>query len=276
MFRVAFLRLAMVAWMAAALLATMSCQYASAQQSGQGQFKDYPGTVLNGLPTATVPLDMESCRKLCSDRSGCAGFDHSSSTNECRIFGAVSGARDNATFTASTRYPVPGYREVETVEEAPARTFDLFVHYDAYGFDLVQGDASSLDQCQNSCEANAECRAFTFNAWNQKCFLKSGSAELRLEPRATTGLLSGTPHPGFRSTSVVMEYYRGYTMSGTQFGNPRVASSREQCENLCWEKDQCIAFSFIRSQRECRMYEHADNRFPSGGVESGAKIQPRP
>lgn len=278
MFRVAFLRWPIGVQVAAAMLVALSYQAAYAQQAGDGQFMSYQGTALNGFSTANVQLEPERCRKVCSERSGCVGFDHSSGTNECRLFGAVSGARDDSSFNASTRYPVPGYREaaLEREQEEPPPAFEYYPHYDAYGFDLAQGGASSLTQCEDACRGNSECKAFTFNAWNQKCFLKSGTAELRLEPRATTGLLNGMPHPGYRSANVVMEYYRGYTMSGTQLGSSRVATSRDKCENLCWERVQCIAFSFTTSQRECRLYQDADNRFPRGGVDSGAKIQPRP
>lgn len=280
MFRVALFEFPSVARMAAAMLALIFCQIANAQQAGTGQFMDYPGTVLNGLITATVPLDMEQCRRVCSDRSGCVGFDHSSATNECRIYGAVSGARDDTSFNASTRYPVPGYREATVQTAQPtadflSRTFTHDVNFDLTGFDLEQSPATSLAQCEDLCRGNAECRAFTFNAWNENCFLKNGVGKLRLDPRATTGLISGSQHPGYRETQVVMEYYSKSRISGTQLGQPRVAGSRDQCENLCWERQQCAAFTFIRAERECRLYEHADNRFPRNGFESGAKVQPR-
>lgn len=280
MFRVALFNSRSAARVAAAMLALMLCQVAHAQETGGGQFMDYQGTVLNGLVTASIPLDMEQCRKICSDRSGCVGFDHASATNECRIYGAVSGARDDTSFNASTRYPVSGYREAtmqpaQPMEDFQSRTFTHDVDYDLTGFDLEQIPAASLSQCEDLCRGNSECKAYTFNAWNQNCFLKSGLGKLRLDPRATTGLVSGTQHPGYRDTPVVMEYYNKSRISGTQFGQLRVAGSRGQCENLCWEREQCVAFSFLRSQRECRLYDHADNRFPRNGVESGAKVQPR-
>lgn len=274
-FKVALLKTARL--VVAAVLTVISAPMLFAQQTGpQGELIDYQGTVLNGLTTAQVLMTLEQCQKLCTDRSGCAGFDHSSSTNQCRLFAGIASAREDTQFTAGTRYPIGGYREPPPTEEASPRTFEHYANYDLFGFDLDQGSATSISQCEDLCRGNDECQAFTFNEWNQKCFLKSGTAELRLEPRATTGVLSGTAHPGFRNASVVMEYYHDYVISGSQIGNPRVASSREQCEGICWGRDQCIAFSFSRRQRECRLFDHADNRFPRGGIESGAKIQPRP
>lgn len=260
----------------AAVMILVSAPTLFAQETGTpGELLDYPGTLLNGLVTAEVLMTPDKCRKLCTDRSGCAGFDHSSSTNQCRLFGGIASAREDTASTAGTRYPITGYREPTPVA-GPPRTFDHYANYDLFGFDLDQGAATSLAQCEDFCRENEECRAFTFNEWNQKCFLKSGTAELRLEPRATTGVLTGTAHPGYRNASVVMEYYRHYIISGSQIGNSRVANSRDQCESMCWDREQCIAFSFSRRQRECRLFDHADNRFPRGGMESGAKIQPRP
>jgi hypothetical protein len=278
MYRVAFLDWTRTARAAvAAVMTVVSAQALLAQETGTpAELLDYPGTLLNGFVTAEVLMTPEKCRKLCTDRPGCAGFDHSSSTDQCRLFGGIASAREDTASTAGTRYPITGYKEPTPRQDATSRTFERYVHYDLFGFDLDQGTATSLVQCEDLCRGNEQCQAFTFNEWNQKCFLKNGAAELRLEPRATSGLLSGTAHPGYRNASIIMEYYQDYTMSGSQIGNPRAASSREQCESLCWGRDQCIAFTFSRRQRECRLFDHADNRFPRGGMESGAKIQPRP
>lgn len=277
MYRVAFLDWTKIGRaVAAAVMTVVSAQALLAQETGNpGELLDYPGTLLNGLVTAEVLTTPDKCRKLCTDRSGCAGYDHSFSKNQCRLFGGIASAREDAASTAGTRYPITGYREPTPVA-APHRIFNHYANYDLFGFDLDQGAATSLAQCEDFCRGNEECRAFTFNEWNQMCFLKSGTAELRLEPRATTGVLAGTAHLGYRNAAVVMEYYRDSVISGSQLGNSRVANSREQCESMCWDREQCIAFSFSRRQRECRLFDHADNRFPRGGMASGAKIQPRP
>lgn len=248
--------------------------------------QEYPGTTLSGLITAQVKAPEERCRKICTERSGCAGFDISSSTGQCRIFGGIAGARDDSSSTAATRYPVAGYRaptagfEETEPDEVPsdsvARNFKTYPNYDLFGFDLSDSPASSMEQCETLCRENGECRAYTFNEWNQKCFLKSGSGNLRLEPRARTGVLTEDQQPRYRDAQVVMEYYRGYTITGNQVGTTRSSSSRDSCESMCWDSDQCIAFSFLRAQKQCRMYDYATNRFAKSGVDSGAKIQPRP
>lgn len=249
-------------------------------------FQRYPGATLSGLITAQVTTPEDRCRKICTERSGCAGFDFSSSTGQCRIFGGIAGARDDSSSTAATRYPVAGYRlpssdfEESEPDEVPsdevARNFLTYLNYDVFGFDLGDSPATSMAQCESLCRQSRECRAYTFNEWNQKCFLKSGSSDLRLEPRARTGVLTSDRQPSFRDAQVVMEYYRGYTITGSQIGGARSTTSRDSCESMCWNSEQCIAFSFLRGQKQCRMYDQATNRFAKSGVDSGAKIQPRP
>lgn len=272
-FRVASRKVRTIVRVVAALLFSVLCvPTLLAQESAS--LNDYPGTSLSGLTTAQVELSLDQCRKICIDRTGCTGFDHSSTTNQCRLFGGIASARDDSSSNAATRYPVPGYRP--PTSQIVAKSFQHYPNFDLFGFDLAQGPADSMVQCESLCRDNAECKAFTYNEWNQKCFLKSGTNELRLEPRAQTGVLIGDVQPGYRNAQVVMEYYHGYTMSGSQTGNPRVATTRDQCESMCWGSNQCIAFSFVKTQRECRLFNHASNRFPKAGVESGSKIQPRP
>ncbi|ESX57012.1 hypothetical protein X760_22685 [Mesorhizobium sp. LSHC422A00] len=77
-------------------------------QSAQELFR-YPQTFLNGAVSATVSVPLEACSKLCSARSGCAGFDHSSHGGVCRLFSSVAGAQESQGHTAGTRSLVTGY-----------------------------------------------------------------------------------------------------------------------------------------------------------------------
>lgn len=275
---------AKVLLIAFSILSVISAGIPAMAQTAQssGPFTSYPFANLNGIQSAELRKSLEDCRKICSDRSGCVGFDHIPSTNQCRLFAAVSSARDNAEATAETRYPINGFRtpapqQQPPVEEAkPERQFTLFANYDAFDNDLDSIPSDSLEQCQQACRDNAQCSVFTFNAWNKKCFLKAGAGDLRLDPRATTGVSTERGQPSFRNSQVVMEYYHSYVMSGTRIGPPRVANNRQQCENICWENDRCVAFSFDGGDRACSMFDKADNRFPRRGIESGSKVQPRP
>ena len=44
----------------------------------------------------------------------------------------------------------------------------------------------SSDQCEKLCRRDSRCRAYSYDAWNHYCFLKSALGPLRLEPRSVT------------------------------------------------------------------------------------------
>lgn len=70
----------------------------------------YPGTSLGGLTSAEAPMSLDDCRKLCVDRQGCVGFDHQTSTNQCRLFAAIGSTRPDPASNAGTRNSIAGYR----------------------------------------------------------------------------------------------------------------------------------------------------------------------
>lgn len=92
----------------ASLLPPTGIRPANAQSAGE--FFDYPQTLLNGAVSATVSVPVGSCMKLCVARTGCVGFDHSSSDGLCRLFSSVDGADESQTSVAGTRSLVTGYR----------------------------------------------------------------------------------------------------------------------------------------------------------------------
>jgi hypothetical protein len=238
---------------------------------------NYPETHLGGIAAAELSVPEYQCRNECTGRRGCAGFDYSPSTNACRLFATVSSAYTDVSSSAATRIRIPEYHDpVNSPQEPAPMVFNRFSHYDLGGYDMSVGPGTSVEECENSCRGLQGCQAFTFNAWNQKCFLKNGTGALRLDPRATTGVLAGLNHPGYRDTPVTIEHYGNYIISGRQLGDTLRTGSRDQCESFCWGVGQCIAFSFSPARLSCVLFSDTDNRFAKSGVQSGAKIQQRP
>ncbi|WP_354316737.1 PAN domain-containing protein [Sinorhizobium fredii] len=83
------------------------------------QLLEYPDTVLSGNVSAELPKPLAGCRKLCDERSGCAGFDHASATNTCRMFSSVTAARVSRGSVASTRQAVSGYIDPANLPPPP-------------------------------------------------------------------------------------------------------------------------------------------------------------
>ncbi|RWM48378.1 MAG: hypothetical protein EOR78_29465 [Mesorhizobium sp.] len=249
-------------------------------------FFDYPQTMLNGPVSATVTIPvLESCRRLCSTRSGCIGFDYSSPGGLCRLFSAVVGAGDSQDHTAATRSLIPGYRpptnppappapvpEVAAVEPPPA-SFSRFLNRDLTGGSIASMAAQDADQCEAICRTTGPlCRAYTYDAWNRKCFLKGETGQLLMNARATSGVISDLGAPSSSGAPVHMEYFNNKAFSGNGF---RVVASpnRDTCGNECWNVEQCVAFGFTVSQRRCVLFDQPGEYFSSRGTDSGAKRQ---
>ncbi|MGO8169139.1 PAN domain-containing protein [Rhizobium ruizarguesonis] len=102
-----------------ALAAIILVGSAAGQDSGP-RFNDYPDTALKGFITAELPKrDIGECRRICEERSGCAGFDHRQQNKTCRLFGSVASAASGPGSFAATRERVPDYHlRSNSVEEA--------------------------------------------------------------------------------------------------------------------------------------------------------------
>lgn len=105
--RAAGLLLRVAAAIAAAVVPSGGLRPANAQSSEE-LFR-YPQTLLRGTVSATVSVPLEACKVFCSARSGCLGFDYSSSDQICRLFASVGGATQNQQYIAGTRNLVTGY-----------------------------------------------------------------------------------------------------------------------------------------------------------------------
>ncbi|MBY3151402.1 hypothetical protein HFO56_03240 [Rhizobium laguerreae] len=83
---------------------------AVAQSPANGDFFDYPATLLNGDVSAEVQLPPADCRRLCTDRRGCVGYDYFHTTNICRTFSAVTSAKVERHGVAATRALLQNYQ----------------------------------------------------------------------------------------------------------------------------------------------------------------------
>ncbi|RVC84049.1 hypothetical protein EN745_00365 [Mesorhizobium sp. M4A.F.Ca.ET.022.05.2.1] len=291
--RNAGLLLALVGAIAAAVVPSAGIPSANAQSIGDLFY--YPHTSLNGIVSAKVSVQLESCRNLCSARSGCAGFDHSSNGDVCRLFASVGGAEESQGQTAGTRSLVTGYHppinqpaplqpaEPPPQPDQPAQqaiavtpppaTFRRFLNRDLKSRATETRQAESVDQCESMCRASEGwCRAFTYDAWNRKCFLKEGLGQLLMNARATSGVMSELGTPTASGAAAYFEYFNDKAFSGNGF---RVLSARArgECERDCSALDQCIAFGFTQSQKRCVLFDQPGEYSSSRGTDSGAKRQ---
>ncbi len=132
--------------------------------------------------------------------------------------------------------------------------------------------ATDLARCESACADNGSCRSYSFNMWNAMCFLK-GDPTLRLmEPSTSSGLRDGTYPPPISDTEISMVRFRHKLFPGVPFRQ----SSRdrfEDCEASCRDSESCVAFSFIKTELACRMFDSAGEYSNDDEADSGAKRQ---
>ncbi|MBZ9791693.1 PAN domain-containing protein [Rhizobium sp. 3T7] len=100
-----------------ALLATAAICLAAGSAFGADptsqQLFNYRETLLKGSVSASITKSEDDCRKICAARSGCAGFDHATKENECRLFESIVSGRADPGSVAATRALITGYKDPE-------------------------------------------------------------------------------------------------------------------------------------------------------------------
>ncbi len=152
------------------------------------------------------------------------------------------------------------------------RVFQVSRNRDTNGELLEKLSAKNVDACQQNCRADANCKSFTFNAWNKLC-LKKGPATLQwLEPSSTSGYLQGAKLPKESPVEITVQRYRGKKLPGTGYKTLNVATE-QSCFDLCKSDKVCLAYVFARSQNSCAMMKSAGEYSSNAEFDSGVKKQ---
>ena len=159
----------------------------------------------------------------------------------------------------------------EGAEEEPA-TFRQMPNTDLSGALIGKVDAGTIDQCQEACGKDRACAAYSFNTWNSVCFLKSEATMRFLDPSTVSGLKGETYPPPISDAMMAMLRFRNKTFPGEPLrSSPE--NRFEDCEASCEASDSCVAFSFVKSEAMCKIFEKTGEYTSDDGVDSGAKRQ---
>lgn len=162
-------------------------------------------------------------------------------------------------------------KPVDTAALTPAKSFQTVSNTDIGGPDIGRVSASSSSGCEQQCRTNSACRAYSFDKWNNLCFLKSRASTLKLEPKAVSGYVRGES-PSRSGVTVAIERYRGRAFPN-RAASTAPASSFEACEARCKNSDSCIAYSFQASSGDCGQFTSVGEYSPRSGVDIGVKRQ---
>jgi hypothetical protein len=140
-----------------------------------------------------------------------------------------------------------------------------------YGGDLSTLDLPDPGSCLSTCQSDSRCRAFSYDKWNKKCFLKDRVTVINLEPNSVSGTKDGTQAKR-SNAEITIQRRRTKGVIGKMLSE-KTALSINTCQRFCTEDTGCVAFSFALSRRQCQLYTSIDDIEPRQGVESGYKRQ---
>jgi hypothetical protein len=146
-------------------------------------------------------------------------------------------------------------------------------NYSLAGEDLQVINDSNTVQCEEACNAQSRCRAFTFDSWTSACFLKGSVTMMRLDPRNTSTLKEGTPKPTVSTVPKILNRYSNKAFPGYGYLIAE-QSDADDCEKRCTGDDLCVALTFKRTQRDCYLFKQVDIYSATPDADSAMKSQP--
>lgn len=159
-----------------------------------------------------------------------------------------------------------------SVYRLPPEIFTPYDNYDLIGGDLRRLQDTDMAGCASACEADRSCAAYSFDKWNRWCFLKDAAVTFRLEPNTMSGIRTSVAKPPISTIPVAMLRYRGkaFPWEGQE---TRGANSFEECEGRCQTLESCVAWTFFREKKQCRLMATTGEYFRDPRADSGIKRQ---
>jgi hypothetical protein len=131
-------------------------------------------------------------------------------------------------------------------------SFVSYINFDLQGNDLETIRDSTFDSCQSACRANAQCQAFTFDRWNNWCFLKDQTGTLLLQPRAVTAIRHYLAHPVLSEGDANhVERYTNIDSPGWDLPWVRNVETLGDCENICVQDSSCAGYTYNVGKATC-------------------------
>lgn len=134
----------------------------------------------------------------------------------------------------------------------------------------------SVEQCVNYCAGDPRCRAFSYVAQSQTCWLKD--RENKAVP--ARGIKSGNklsppsqpvqPDSGLRRPVADMEILHGTDLPGYDYLN-FIAPNYKKCAKACKKSERCKAFTYNKVTKLCWLKYREPNPMKKRGSVSGVK-----
>lgn len=127
----------------------------------QEENKDYNGGYMIG---DSYSGNVEQCKVLCQVVPSCEGFIKARNENKCWLKTAEQFASSQVKTNVGDR---------DSYKKIPTRNFRLYVVFDFPGNDIREvHEVNTPAKCKRECTETKDCRGFSYNSAQKKCFLK--------------------------------------------------------------------------------------------------------
>jgi PAN domain len=157
----------------------------------------------------------------------------------------------------------------------PRGSFNAYNNFDMRTGDLRTLKKVGLSACIASCESDIRCQAYSFDKWNEWCFLKSSVTKLVLEPSAITGIRKTIDPPSQSDSTIRIDRRAAKTLEGKVLKKD-AAKSPELCEQSCGPDQKCLGFTFSKKTEACQLFGDITTLSLDRESVSGVKTQSPP
>ena len=164
---------------------------------------------------------------------------------------------------------IPQPKQVEPPSTSILQKFGLRKNRDIYGYDITFTDGRAgipgvtVEECAQRCDANSSCRAFSFDKWAGRCFLKRAIATSLLDPPSILGVKRPAELPQVSQDQASMIVIRRKRFRDKPIITKRV-DGFDACWSACGSELRCIAFTYLKTKsrgENCEMFNEFDRLF---------------
>ncbi len=144
------------------------------------------------------------------------------------------------------------------------------------GADYRHFMSEDLRRCQETCEGDTRCRAYSFNLDTRTCYLKAQAPAQSYDREVVSGVKqgwSGGPGSGGGSDGggqSRLTEERGLDRRGNDYSDFRVRDLIE-CQETCLRDDRCRAYSYDTIDRVCYLKDRVNSQQRNSDVVTGYK-----
>jgi len=133
---------------------------------------------------------------------------------------------------------------------------------------MISKKGISLKQCESLCITNNKCLGYTFNQWDNFCFIKSTISGLKQNPRTISFIRNDIPLPALVKFDVKKHDGKEFKTEGYKIFSSK---DTDTCKNACEKDDNCFAFTFRKLVGKCHLIHTTNEEYqPNPDADSGA------